>query len=913
MQIENLRCGIKFHTADGRDKVIFRPYDEISEREGHFEGKLSLLDEAGKFVFFDKITPVGEGFSVECSCLVEKLAPFVTGIGLSAGATLAEAYGDLQFFMPSAWYGEKRFFEGKSNKFPMIDGVAGGGVDGIGAPVCAAFSLKNKLAYSVEAEDPGYDAPLPKTGDVVIDGRITLPGIGFSKGEELALVYQFPATSYHIAGEKRTIFYYLPAEEGMRIEGRFCVRAFPCESYHGCLKKVWRDAYDKYAVINENVDTSTARKALLRYIAGSYGVVNGIPQYMTNVDHFTHESGFLYRNADLALLMLEYGEKEGRKDIVDDALSVLTSQVEKEYAGGNQVFEFERSRAEGVHCILKAYRYLKKRGDEKREWLAFAEREAKHFLNTEEYFSVPLLCDLGIIKAAEEKAEKIWKKFSDMNFYGGVVDFLAEPVLDRESGYIGLYDFLTLYECTREAKWIERAAFCADYLETYQVLRIDGYAALDIDGNEHFNMAAIGNETLRCNGLSYISANCNGTDVFNVLAVPLYYKLSILTGDKHYFDYAKLLERNALEYIDLNNKAGALCDVMYGTGIGFMNEYYQLAVSDDSAGPYTGTAHDANIAWMPFAVLSSQRDIAALTGKPFLSENKRKEMRQNFSFECDFSGREERKIDLTCGDFYRRTHFSAGERLEIVLPREADEIVFAHGEKYIVYRYKLEFFGDKEQLKEVFSDKCARFTSFSVPSGCDKIVMICESPVVLRQIQIFGEAPTENIFRKPKRPKEGLYLNGADYSSLQESLAPWSYFAKADGEYISLVYDDVKNAWRFEGDEYLCVKSGCLVHPGASVSAVTVFTAPKSGIYAVRRYLSPAQYLDRFGAEVVCSVYREDNLIEERVFKLEREASEEVRFETLLEEGEKLYFEVAAKNGNSHCFLSDEIELRIER
>ena len=137
----------------------------------------------------------------------------------------------------------------------MIDGVAGGGVDGIGAPVCAAFSLKNKLAYSVEAEDPGYDVSLPKTGDVVIDGRITLPGIGFSKGEELALIYQFPATSYHIAGEKRTIFYYLPAEEGMRIEGRFCVRAFPCKSYHGCLKKVWRDAYDKYAVINENVDT----------------------------------------------------------------------------------------------------------------------------------------------------------------------------------------------------------------------------------------------------------------------------------------------------------------------------------------------------------------------------------------------------------------------------------------------------------------------------------------------------------------------------------------------------------------------------------------------------------------------------------------------------------------------------------
>lgn len=167
----------------------------------------------------------------------------------------------------------------------------------------------------MEAEDPGYDAPLPKTGDVVIDGRITLPGIGFSKGEELALVYQFPATSYHIAGEKRTIFYYLPAEEGMRIEGRFCVRAFPCESYHGCLKKVWRDAYDKYAVINENVDTSTARKALLRYIAGSYGVVNGIPQYMTNVDHFTHESGFYTATPTLPSSCSNMAKKKGEKTL----------------------------------------------------------------------------------------------------------------------------------------------------------------------------------------------------------------------------------------------------------------------------------------------------------------------------------------------------------------------------------------------------------------------------------------------------------------------------------------------------------------------------------------------------------------------------------------------------------------------
>ena len=130
---------------------------------------------------------------------------------------------------------------------------------------------------------------------------------------------------------------------------------------------------------------------------------------------------------------------------------------------------------------------------------------------------------------------------------------------------------------------------------------------------------------------------------------------------------------------------------------------------------------------------------------------------------------------------------------------------------------------------------------------------------------------------------------------------------------MPLVYDDIRNAWRFPPEEHLCVKSGCLVHPGTDAAVAVAFTAPEAGVYAVRRRLSPAPYLDKFGARVVCSVFRGKTPAAEVSFAIGRETSEEQSFETPLKEGERLYFEVRAEKSNAHCFVSDEIELRIKR
>jgi hypothetical protein len=904
-----LRCGIKFHISDGRNILLCRPYDTITKENGVFIGCAEIVSDYGCFAFRDKISINKDTYKVEVNLTVKSLSSLIDGIGIHSGVVIPEDYDDLQFFMPSAWYGDKEFFIDKSNKYPYIDGIAGGGVDGIGLPVCAVFSKQNNKTYSIEAVNPEYSACIPNEEDLVIDEQNTIPAIGYENKEESLLFYEFPATYYHLIGSNRTIYYYIPATEDQEIQGSYEFESYSSRDFSDCLKTVWRKAYDKYAVVNEHIDCNIARNVLLEYVANSYGVVNGIPQYFTDADHFTQESGFLFRNADLAYLMLIYGYAILNNKIVEEAINVIEVQVKEKLAGENQVFPFERSRAEGVWAVLKAYNFLITKGIEKTEWYTFVREETERFARVDEYYSIPLLCDMNLVDAAIRKAENIWLRFSNMNFFGGIVDFIADPVLDRESGYVGLNAYLSIYEKTKDKKWLERAKFCGDYLETYQVLRLHGYKLEGISGNEHYNMAAVGNESFFCNGLSYISANCNGTDVFNVYAVPQYYKLWLYLSDEHYLDYARLLEKNSLEYIDLNNKAGSLSDVMYGTGAGFMNEYYQLAVSHDHVGPFTGTAHDANIGWMAYGILSAQNEILRITGKPYIDGNSIASMYQNIASLCHFSN-EDKKKTLTSRNFYHRTYFNASESIVIELDIPVSKIVLAHVEKYVSYEYIIECYCGKELIHSQMHNGAARFTSFEIDEKCSDIKITFLNDVILRQIQIFGEYKSSYVLDAYDQPiVENVYCNGSGYSSKVQCLKQWSYMSRKGEKRSPLVYDNIKNAWRSD-DEYLCVKSGNLVHPGNQISVVEVFTVDRTGNYEIERFISPAQYLNVFGSEVIASIYLDEQLLVKNIVKLEITTLHKQCITLPLTNGQKIYFEIKGQNGNCNTFVCDDIQIK---
>lgn len=915
MDLHALCAGVKYRTAAGEAGIAFAPYTSVEPRGDGYAAALELDTPAGRFRFRDEVVVQGEEIFVRVHCTVAAAAEGAA-VGLHCRVPLPAAYEEAEFFAPSAWYGRGALFEGKSNKYPLAGGVAGGGIDGLGAPVCAVYSAAQGRAWALEAAGPQYGAALPAAGDDVVDARNALPGIGVRVGAGLQFFYEMPAASYNIAGSGRTVRYWRPAAAGTVLEGQYRVRSFACQSYRGCMRQVWRAAFDRYASVSDGVDTALAREVLLRYVADSFGVVAGVPQYMTRADHFVNESGFLYRNADFAYLILRNAEACG-DGAYEKALAVLSAQVERRFAGENQAFPFERSRAEGVYAVWRAYDFLRGRGDERMSWRRFAEQEADRFEHTDEYYSIPLLCAMGRTEAARAKGERIWEKFSKMHFFGGIVDFLQDPVLDRESGYIGMLGFLSLYDATGDFAWAERAAFCADYLETYQNLRSEGFFAYGTCGNEHYNMASVGNEGFRPDGLSFISANCNGADVFNVLAVPLYYRLSVLFGDEHYLRYAELCERNALETVDLANKAGALCDVRLGSGIGFMNEYYQLAVSTDPVGPFTGTAHDADIAWVPYALLEAQQELIGLTGRPFLRPQRCETMVQNIAGDCAFScGGRELASSLAGGDFYALTPFAAGETLHIGFCGPAAKLVLAHGDMFGRYGYELRCFGgDGQTLSREERDGAARFCSFPLPQGCTRAEISFSRPAVLRQVQVFGPAPAARIralYGRGRAEPRGEWRGGSGYAAVRVPGGPWDYLCKRGGRYEPLAYDNKTNAWRCAGEEHLCIQTGCLMHPGRAAAAVRSFRIPEDGSYRVYCAVAPAPYLDVFGAKVRAAVCC-GGLTAEKTCTLARGECREIAFSRTFRAGEMLYFEIHAIGGNNaHCFVSCEIVIRKE-
>lgn len=916
MDITRLFAGVKLRAE--KEVIIFSPYDEIERKgENEYEGRLLIKNKMGEFCFRDRILASNTSFSVQVNCVVNKLSSEIVGVGIFCGIHIPFEYKDLEFFSPSAWYGKGSVFEGKSNKFPMNNGVAGGGIDGIGAPICSAYCKKDNCGYSIEVINPKYDIVISRD-DVIIDERIKLSSLGVKRGENNSLFYSYPATSYNINGTNRSIEYYLPITT-KEIRGEYEIHKCTANSFHQFMKDNWRQVYYKYAKLNDDIDTDLARKHIVEYVARSYGKINGISEYLVNSDHFTHESGFLYRNTDLGYLMVRYGYETNNQRIIDEAISVIDDQVDSCFAGEKQVFPFERSRFEGVLSILNAYEFLKSVGIDKENWISFVEKEADRFEGVDEYYSIPLLCRLNRLLSAIEKGEKVWERFSMMKFSGGIEDFIGSPGLDKESGYLGLFAFLSLYECTKDEKWLARSAFCGDYLETYQVLIEEGFYSYETSGNEHFNMASIGNEKLKTNGLSYVSAGCCAGDLMNVISVPLYIKLSEYTKDKHYLDYAMLVERNGLNTIDLFNKGGSLSDVLLNSGIGYMSEYFQLSESIDPNCTHRGCAHDATIAWMYFVLLHSQQEVQDMLGRPYINPNKLEQMEINISPLCSFICSNKDVSNLYSLDFYKRTRFDADEKLTINLFSPSNRIVLSHSEKYVEYIYDLSFVNKNDEVILVNKvDKVGRFVSIEIPKETKKIIIDFHTDVDLRQIQIFGMTSVSNIdylinYQEKIREDKEYFSSGSAYSSINKEGSLWDYLYKENGKYYPLRYDDIKNAYGHKGEEHLLIKTGNLVHPGKYLSAVRSFSIPFDGLYTVISEITPAPYLSTYGGEVISRIYLNDKEIDDRRISIQRESLERVSFKKEMKKGDKIYFEICpSEKGNNNCFVCNEIIVRRE-
>ncbi len=348
---------------------------------------------------------------------------------------------------------------------------------------------------------------------------------------------------------------------------------------------------------------------------------------MKDVEYNEASSGFLFRNVDLAHLLLEAGIEQNESGWLDHALEVVLSQLATKRIRLDASPINLRPSIEGIHSLLKCCQWAAKAHYDASQWLETAIQEADLVLNMQEYFSIPLMITLHrmtggkqYMNAALTKGNWSWNKyFSKRLFTGGITD-CAPRTIDRESAILALEGYLDLYEDTADSCWLDRAIFCAEYLETMQIIQDIDMETCGADGtalerrNQHTVVnAAVGNN-LSSIGLSHITVGGSCGDIYSVYSVPDFYRLYKATRDVHYLEVARALQYHTLQYVHMGDKVGGMADMCSHTGKGFINEFIAVGI----CGGYVmgrGWAHAENIGWCPYVILSSMHRMYEMTGK----------------------------------------------------------------------------------------------------------------------------------------------------------------------------------------------------------------------------------------------------------------------------------------------------------
>lgn len=907
ISLKQLKIRLHYRDALGAEYVLSGAYDTVDPVGARLCcKKLWQLPDGGEVLQTDSIkvssrrlTVSGKWWTETCqkSGAVSVMYEYGTGHALC----------EVRLFMPSAWYGDNELITDRGCKFPYENGIAGGPIDGISAPIAAAYCPGGML--SVEAgkhtmrtiKEDAFDA------DVIIDKRLGVPSVGVYGGDSLSLFYQFPGWTY---GLGRAVRRYLPLKNGSVVRTSFSVGFIAAGSFNDGFKKLFRKAYRKYAVLNSGIDTGYAREVLLKRVADSQDVVCGVPQYMTDCDHFVPESGFLYRNADLAYLMLCECLRTGDLKNATFAEAVIDAQVKGKLTGDRQAFPFNRSRAEGAEAILSAYNLCRSYGKDKSEWKEYAYSEAEWLNINGGVESVALLLQTGHTESAAGKAENVLKKYNKLHFFDGIVDFGGGAIsIDRESGLKGMEAMLALYEHTKEKKWLYGARLCGDYLETYQNLQLFPFLSEGMDGTEHYNVAGVGNADFPVNGLSFISAGCLAGDAYIAVAAPLYYKLSLYSHDAHYADFARYIQHNTLFSMDLGNKAGKMSDYMFSRQ-GFINEYYQLSRSTDPVGPMRGCAHDSDIAWCPYVLLSAQEEVYGLTGSFFLHTESCAEMRQNVakSAKIEFHGGVVGDAGaLADGDFHTAVLFSAGAGLTMRYekPVAAENITLTMLDAGLCKPFTVYVSANGTDFSCVRKER-GKVRVFDMPINASVRAVRIDFPQggYVREIQLFAKHRTGATERSTSRELSLASM----YSPIENSNI--RYLARGVGGEVEMRYDNLFNEWRTDCERHLLFKSANLVHPGKEHDAVIRYVPELSEEKKVIVYLRPFVFSTTAGADVsLCASLNGKPFI---IASAKRDGKSGALEQAAisLKRGDELEFSFSTKgNCNDNCLTEYEIIL----
>lgn len=477
-----------------------------------------------------------------------------------------------------------------------------------------------------------------RTYDCVTSPTFNYGSLGVSKPGGLSMDYVYPGTEgydedatpyargvykYQFGFRRR----YHPVETGFAQDCSILMRFGRFGRYQELLRDAWRFVYDRRPPqIHEELDLDhffdveiKLLDSLCRNYYGSWGVPFKCLLPTGEIGIVDYEFGFIGQQPNIAYQLIRYGTKAGRPETVAKGRNVIDFWVNNSLTDWGlpkcwydcqpaQWLDqpiWTRMISDGLEGILDAYNFLKKQGEEHPDWLDYVKRVCDWYVehadpegswprawkisgevhdesrgNTSNIIrplvQLYLTCgDERYKKAAVKAGEWCYTHcYEGMEYRGGTCDNAA--VMDNEGGIYACFAFLSLYDLTHDARWLEALQGAADYTATYAWSW--SYPIGCANAKHAFRHVDF-------SGMSPVTAgHGGGGDVYMGAVTYIFYRLYLLTGDRWWLDYDLFLDRNTRTSYDIDGKFG----------------YGRIGLCEEGGGGYSSFSQSGVYAWLPW-------------------------------------------------------------------------------------------------------------------------------------------------------------------------------------------------------------------------------------------------------------------------------------------------------------------------
>ncbi len=407
------------------------------------------------------------------------------------------------------------------------------------------------------------------------------------------------------------------------------------ESFPDVIRNSWRWAWNtlKPEVLHINIDQM--RHILIDQLASVANTIDGrtgIPFAVATFDtnHVQWNStmtamGFVSKNIECASQLLRAGYRDTTsrgKKMRRIGLSIISSMINalhsipldgcgydlatgKPWTGQHKdwMAPWIRNETDGMWTLLRAYRREQAHGYQHPNWFDWVKRYADWLIlqqrkdgafprewkpgssavaestGTTSYCPVPLLVlmskETGNPKyeqSAVRAANYVWEKYGKRGqFVGGASD--NPNITDKEAGMLSLEAYLSLYESTKESKWLKHAEAAADYTETWIWI---WNLPMPVDASNAQLQWKKGVPTVGVQGITALASG--GVDEYLDLAAPVYAKLYEYAKDPHYLYVARILLNDTKSMVATPGHLHGL------KGVGWQQEHWGFGPSMFSRG-----------------------------------------------------------------------------------------------------------------------------------------------------------------------------------------------------------------------------------------------------------------------------------------------------------------------------------------